>query len=161
SSVSVGIAPTYGARYLPRMPQQNKSLRKELLEARERILRQIDLCTHDPNFNAGNADAEPPAGAVPELMSELKQIEHTLGIIGQVGIIGQDEAVSRREKKRRFPMKKKDTIRRYVSYAAIAVVALIGIRWGFKGAFETIGILPQEELAEHWIFYLVALGGAI
>src|SRR3974377_845730 len=78
SSVSVGIASTYGARYLPRMPQQTKRLRKELLEARERILRQINICVNDPNFNAGNAGAEPPAGSVPVLMAELKQIGHAL-----------------------------------------------------------------------------------
>jgi len=137
------------------MPQQNKRPRKELLEARERILRQIDLCVHDPNFNAGNADAEPPAGPVPYLMAELKQIEHALGIIGP------DEAVSRREKKRRFPMKKKGTIRRYVSYAAIAVVVLIGIRFGFADIFEEAGILSRKEFTSHWIFYLVAFGGAV
>ena len=133
------------------MPQQNKSLRKELLEARERILRQIDICANDPNFKAGNA-VEPPAGAVPDLMAELKQIEHALNILPTETLLAA------------IPMKKKKkngTIRRYVSYAAIAVVALIVIRWVFKEMLEISGILPQEELVAHWIFYLIALGGAV
>jgi len=67
------------------MPQQDKSLRKELLEARERILRQIDICQNNPpdNFWTARAGAAPPASPVPALTATLKKIEHALANMGK------------------------------------------------------------------------------
>lgn len=62
------------------MSKPEKTLRQQLLEARENLLRQIDICQNNPvdNFWAAKAGAAPAPTPVAELTAELKQIEDAL-----------------------------------------------------------------------------------
>jgi hypothetical protein len=67
------------------MSKSEKPLRQELIEARAKILRQIDICQNNPVSNfwtAGGGEAPAPT-PVADLMATLKEIEDALTDLGE------------------------------------------------------------------------------
>jgi len=67
------------------MPKSNEALRQELLHARAKLLRQIDILQAEPQsdiFRTEEVEATPPT-PLPELRAELKEIEDALADLGQ------------------------------------------------------------------------------
>jgi hypothetical protein len=66
------------------MAKGEKSLRDELLEARAKILQQIEICENNPVSNlwtAGGGEAPAPTPAA-ELESTLKEIDEAISNLG-------------------------------------------------------------------------------
>ncbi len=66
------------------MSKREKSLRQELLEARAKILRQIEICANNPVSNlwtAGGGEAPSPT-PVAELEATLKEIDEAIANVG-------------------------------------------------------------------------------
>jgi hypothetical protein len=59
------------------MSKPEKSLRQELLEARARVLRQIEICANNPpsNFWTAGGDEAPAPTPVADLEATLKEID--------------------------------------------------------------------------------------
>ena len=67
------------------MSNPENSLRQELLEARERILRQISICANNPvnNFwTAGGGGEAPAPTPVADLEATLKEIDDAIANLG-------------------------------------------------------------------------------
>jgi hypothetical protein len=67
------------------MSKPEKSLRQELLEARAKILRQMDICANNPPSNfwtAGGGEAPAPT-PVADLEATLKEIDDALANLGE------------------------------------------------------------------------------
>jgi hypothetical protein len=67
------------------MSKSNKALRQELLHARTKLLRQIDILQAMPQsdiFRTEEVEVTPPT-PLPDLMAELKEIEDALAGLGQ------------------------------------------------------------------------------
>jgi hypothetical protein len=62
------------------MSKSEKTLRQQLLEARQNLLRQIDICSNNPvsNFWTAQAGEAPAPTPVADLMATLKKIEDAL-----------------------------------------------------------------------------------
>ena len=67
------------------MSMSNEALRQELLQARAKLLRQIDILQAMPQsdiFRTEEVEATPPT-PLPDLRAELKEIEDALAGLGQ------------------------------------------------------------------------------
>jgi hypothetical protein len=67
------------------MSKPEKPLRQELLEARAKILRQMDICANNPPSNfwtAGGGEAPAPT-PVADLEATLKEIDDALANLGE------------------------------------------------------------------------------
>jgi hypothetical protein len=67
------------------MSKSNEALRQELLHARTKVLRQIDILQAMPQsdiFRTEEIEATPPT-PLPDFRSELKEIEDALADLGQ------------------------------------------------------------------------------
>ncbi len=66
------------------MSKPEKSLRQELLEAREKVSRQLEICANNPVSNgwtAGGGEAPAPT-PVADLEATLREIEDALANLG-------------------------------------------------------------------------------
>jgi hypothetical protein len=66
------------------MSKSEKSLRQELLEARARVLRQIEICANNPPSNfvtAGGGEAPAPT-PVADLEATLNEIDDAIANLG-------------------------------------------------------------------------------
>ncbi|MGA8614559.1 MAG: hypothetical protein WB760_23370 [Xanthobacteraceae bacterium] len=67
------------------MSKSNEAIRQELLQARAKLLRQIDILQAMPQsdiFRTEEVEAAPPT-PLPDLRAELKQIEDALADLGE------------------------------------------------------------------------------
>jgi len=67
------------------MSQSKKALRQELLQARAKLLRQLDILQAIPKsdiFRTGRVEATPPT-PLTDLLAELKEIEDALADLGK------------------------------------------------------------------------------
>jgi len=67
------------------MSQSKKALRQELLQARAKLLRQLDILQAIPKsdiFRTGEVEATPPT-PLTDLLAELKEIEDALADLGK------------------------------------------------------------------------------